>query len=153
MKHIKLFEQFINEDKVHYYGVDSETERRAGGAGSMGSNLPWKNGKALVSQLKKYYIKPEVIRTLSTSRVTIKPGSSSYVTFNTKDGFDMDIIISTLFQGLERFCKVNGLHIMYTDIQPTSFSLMIQKNYNNFTDNSGKIIDISKLPKGHYISK
>ena len=30
MKHVQLFEQFINELEVHTFGADSDTEKRAG---------------------------------------------------------------------------------------------------------------------------
>ena len=152
MKHVQLFKQFINESEVHTFGADSDTEKRAGGIGSTPSAMPWKNGSALISQLKKYYVKPELIKTLSTSRVTIKPGSSTYITFNAKDGFDMDTVIPMIRSGLERFCKVNSLHMLFTDIQPTAFSLMIQKGYSEFTDDRGKEINMSKIPDGYYIN-
>jgi|TARA_B110000908_G_C10154136_1_gene402806 hypothetical protein len=151
MKHVQLFKQFINESEVHTFGADSDTEKRAGGIGSTSSYLPWKNSKALIAQLKSYYVKPALIKTLSTSRVTIKPGSPTYITFNAKDGFDMDTVIQTLTAGLKRFCKVNSLHILFTDIQPTVFSLMIQNNYDVFTDDRGKEINMSRIPDGYYI--
>jgi len=151
MKYIKLFEQFINEDEVQYFGVDSDTEKRAGGMGHMPSSLPWKNSAALIGQLKKYYVKPDVIKNLSTSRVTITPGSSTYVTFNAKDGFDMENVIQSMTPGLQKLSKVSGVHVLFVNIKPTAFSLMIQNSYSNFTDDSGKEINMSNIPDGYYI--
>ena len=65
MKHIKLFEEFLNESSTQYYGVDSETERLAGTSNSQ-SGYRWNNGKGLISLLKRYYIKPALLKTIST---------------------------------------------------------------------------------------
>ena len=148
MKHIKLFEQFVNE--AEYYGVDRDMEMRAAGIGASTNYMPWKNSKAFVNRVKKY-VKPANIQSLSTSRVTIKPGSKTYMTFNTKDGFDMDQVIEILKPALERISKVEGLHFLIQEINTNSFSLNANKTYDNFTDDYGKELDVDRSSK-YYIN-
>ena len=152
MKNVKLFEEFVNEDNIHYYGVDRDTEMRAGGIGSSSNFMPWKNSKGLITKLKKF-VRPSDIKSMSSSRVTISGGSKTYITFKSKDGFNMEEVIKLMSPGLERFCKVEGLHILFTNIEDDSFSLMIQTPYDEFTDNKGKMIDLSKVPSGFYIRR
>ena len=126
-----LNEALTNEDEVHYYGADDNR--------SFGSiqTMPWKNAKALSDTLTKYFIKPDVKSKLSTSRVTISPGSSQYITFNAKDGFDKQNVIDVLKQPLERFAKVNSVKVRIAKFDKNSFSLNIIKSYSNFTDDRG----------------
>lgn len=148
MKHIKLFEEYINE--AEYYGVDRDTEMRAGGIGASTNYMPCKNSKAFVNRVKKY-VKPANIQSLSTSRVTIKPGSKTFITFNTKDGFDMDQVIEILRPNLEKMSKVEGLHFLIQEIDTNSFSLSANRPYDNFTDEYGKELDIDRSSR-YYIN-
>jgi len=141
MKHVKLFEQFVNE--AEYYGVDRDTEMRAGGIGASTNYMPWKNSKGFVSSVKKF-VKPSDIQSLSTSSVTIKPGSKTFMTFNAKDGFDIDQAIETIRPGLERMARVESLHFLIQEIDANSFSLSAKKPYNAFTDDYGKELNIDK---------
>jgi hypothetical protein len=147
MKHVKLFEDFINE--AEYYGVDQDTEIRAAGIGASTNYMPWKDSKAFVNRVKKY-VKPANIQSLSTNKVTIKPGSKTFMTFNTKDGFDMNQVLETIRPSLERMAKVEGLHFLIQIIDSNSFSLSAKQPYNTFTDDFGKSLDIDKSSK-YYI--
>lgn len=147
MKHIKLFKEFVNE--AEYYSPDRDTEMRAGGIGSSTNYMPWKNSKGFITAIKKY-IKPTDIQSLSASRVTAKPGSKTFMTFITKDVFDMDQVVETIRPGLERMAKVEGLHFLIQEIDANSFSLSAKKSYNTFTDDLGKELNIDKSNK-YYI--
>lgn len=147
MKHIKLFEEFI--DEAEYYGVDRDTEMRAGGIGGSTNYMPWKNSKGFIAAVKRY-VKPADIQSLSTSRVTTKPGSKTFMTFIAKDGFDVDEVIETITPGLERMSKVEGLHFLIQEIDANSFSLSAKKSYDAFTDDLGKELNIDKSNK-YYI--
>jgi len=144
MKHVKLFEAFLNE--AEYYGVDRDTEMRAGGIGASINHMPWKNSKAFVASVKKF-VKPSDIQSMSTGRVTIKPGSKTFMTFNSKDGFDIDQVIETLRPGLERMARVESLHFLIQEIDANSFSLSAKKPYDTFTDDYGKELNIDKSSK------
>lgn len=147
MKHIKLFEQFLNE--AEYYSPGKDIEMRAGGIGSSNNYMPWKNAKGFIDAVKRY-VKPADIQSLSTSRVTIKPGSKTFMTFTTKDGFDMDQVVETIRPGLERMVKVESLHFLIQEIDANSFSLSAKKSYDTFTDDLGKELNIDKSSK-YYI--
>jgi len=147
MKYIKIFEEFINE--AEYYGIDRDTEMRAAGIGTSTNYMPWKNSKAFVTSVKKF-VKPSDIQSLSTSRVTIKPGSKTFMTFNSKDGFDIDQVIETIRPGLERMAKVESLHFLIQEIDANSFSLSAKKPYDPFTDDFGKELNIDTSSK-YYI--
>ena len=147
MKHIKLFEQFVNE--AEYYSPDRDTEMRAGGIGSWTIYMPWKNSKGFIAAVKRY-VKPADIQSLSTSRVTAKPGSKTFMTFITKDVFDMDQVVETIRPGLERMAKVEGLHFLIQEIDANSFSLSAKKTYDPFIDDLGKELNIDKSSK-YYI--
>lgn len=146
MKHIKLFEQFVNE--AEYYGVDRDTEMRAAGIGGSTNYMPWKNAKGFIAAVKRY-VKPADIQSLSISRVTAKPGSKTYMTFIAKDGFDMDQVVETIRPGLERMAKVEGLHFLIQEIDANSFSLSAKKSYDTFTDDLGKELNIDKSNKNY----
>ena len=141
MKHIKLFEDFINN--VEYYGIDRDTEMRAAGIGSSTNFMPWKNAKGFIASVKKY-VNPANIQSMSTSRVTVKPGSKTFITFIAKDGFDMDQVVETITPGLERMVKVERLHFLIQEIDANSFSLSAKKSYDAFSDDRGKELKIDK---------
>lgn len=144
MKHVKLFEQFVNE--AEYYGVDRDTEMRAAGIGSVSNYMPWKNAKAFVESLKKY-VKPADIQSMSDNRVTIKAGSKAFMKFNTKGNFDMDLVMDILRPGLERMAKVESLHFLIQEIDANTFSLRAKKPYDVFTDDYGKELNIDTSSK------
>ena len=144
MKHVKLFEEFLTE--AEYYGVDRDTEMRAAGIGAPINHMPWKNSKSFVASVKKF-VKPSDIQSLSTSRVTIKPGSKTFMTFNTKDGFDMNQVVETIRPGLERMARVESLHFLIQELDANSFSLSAKNPYDTFTDDYGKELNIDKSSK------
>ena len=146
MKHVKLYEQFVNE--AEYYGVDRDTEMRAAGIGGSTNYMPWKNAKGFIAAVKRF-VKPADIQSLSTSRVTTKPGSKTFMTFIAKDGFDMDQVVEAIRPGLERMAKVEGLHFLIQEIDANSFSLSAKKSYDAFTDDRGKELNIDKSNKNY----
>lgn len=127
----------IEEGSTNYYGVDSDTERRAGTPTTI-SYMPWKNSKELVSTINKF-INSDVKKQLSDSRVTISPGSSQYISYVSKK-FDKENVIRVLKPVLERFAKVYGVRVRIYKFSDTSFMLNIIKSYAEFTDDNGKIL-------------
>ena len=154
-RHVKLFEEFINETQYQTFGASDDDERNA--AQSSGASMPWKNSKALVTTIKKY-ITPSMIKTLSTSRVTLKPGSSQYVTFKANDGFNLSQVAKEIKPALASMFKWDKLHAVLipgkemNDDKPTSFSLNIMRQNNDLTDDAGKKLDLTKIPSEFYFT-
>lgn len=125
MKHIKLYEQFINESEVHYFGPSIEDEKKAAQAVGAMSLKPWKDGNAFKRQLKMYFLKDK-INQISSGRVTITPGNWKRLEFKTsKKDFNLDQIMDLWKADLERFGKVHfeARNIRIEEFTPGNFVL------------------------------
>ena len=57
-----------------------------------------------------------------------------------KNEFDINEVIKALKPDFKRFCAVNGVKILFTNINNNGFSLNIVRTNDDFTDDYGKKI-------------
>ena len=119
-------------DGVAFYGVDSETEKRAGL--STGSYNIFKNGDAFKNELKKYFLK-ENINNLSEGKVTIQPGNWKRLTFKSTKGFNKKTVEDIFKPIIDRFEKVYSYKLQLNDFKDKSFVL----EFNNKMKTGGEV--------------
>jgi hypothetical protein len=106
--------------EVGFYGVDSDTEKRAGL--SRGSFKTFKNGDAFKNELKKYFLK-ENINKLSEGKVIIEPGNWKRLTFKSAKGFNKDNVEKIFKPIIDRFEKVFSYKLELKEFTDKSFVL------------------------------
>lgn len=103
-----MFNEFINESETHFYGVDSETEKRAGLSKFYSMPSRFASADTLVRRTKANFLKPELLSTLSDGKVTIKKNSKDSFHILTTTKFDMESIKKILTNFAERFMNLEG---------------------------------------------
>jgi len=125
--------KFNDGGGVEFYGVDRETEKRAGLSNTLiyGTNFQtFKNGDAFKNALKKYFLK-ENLNKLSEGRVTIETGNWKRLTFKSNKGFDKKNVENIFEPIIDRFQKVYSYKLELKDFNDKSFVLEIQDKMEN----------------------
>ena len=132
---LEAYNKVISEGSTQFFGASDADERSAGAASSRlasdrsfgGGRILgriWKNGTAFKNNLKKYYLKPDLMKQIGNGRITIQPGNHARLTFKCRDGFvPEDQLLELLQPVMNSFEKAYHYKLGISEYDGNSFVL------------------------------